>query len=40
MPKKTKEEMYNVPTCPTCGQLMDKVTGWVCTKCGGKTKKK
>lgn len=25
--------------CPKCRTFMDKVTAWVCSKCGGKSKK-
>jgi ribosomal protein L37AE/L43A len=39
MAKKTKEGIYVCPNCPKCGQMMDKVIAWTCTKCGGKTKK-
>jgi ABC-type ATPase with predicted acetyltransferase domain len=28
-----------VPTCPKCGTYMDKVTAWVCSRHGSKTKK-
>lgn len=29
-----KEVDLTAPNCPTCGQYMDKITAWVCKKCG------
>jgi len=33
-------DKLKVPSCPKCGQFMDKVDAWVCTKHGKKTKKR
>lgn len=33
-----KKDKVIVPCCPICGTYMDKVTAWVCSKHGMKTK--
>ena len=34
--KKVRDK-FRAPQCPKCGTYMDKISGWVCTKCGNKT---
>ena len=35
-----KADKLKTSQCPACGTFMDKVTAWVCSKCGKKTKAK
>lgn len=32
--KKLPRDNYVTAICPDCGRFMNKVTGWVCRKCG------
>jgi ribosomal protein S27AE len=34
-----RKDKIKAPQCPECGTFMDKITAWVCSKCGKKTKK-
>jgi rubrerythrin len=40
MKSERKIDKSRVATCPKCGTFMDKITAWVCSNCGGKTKSK
>ena len=33
-----KKDKLKASQCPDCGTFMDKAVGWVCSKCGKKTK--
>ena len=35
-----KRDKVKAPPCPKCGTFMDKIKGWVCSRCGGKTIKR